>query len=164
MPDSSSRIVLAALALAAVLAGGCLTGKPPATPSPSIVFTSCKDLDHLVSRAAASAGCVVESKGPWGSESSRGAYRHQVAGLRSTLRCDGETAEKVLRALKAEVQTLAGQKGAEVIDTGEEEDAEGRLAGFEINYGAGGAHGKIEGKLQPAPVAADKPEEKRYEL
>jgi hypothetical protein len=162
MPRWFTRIVPTAVALATLIAGGCMTGKPPPAASKSALFSSCSDLDALVSRTASGEGCALADKTPW-SSGTKGARVHHVAGLACSIDCNPEGAEKLLQSLKAEVERLAKQTGAEIIDT-EEGGADGHLAGFEINYGIGNAHGKFEAKTQPASATPNKPDSKGYEL
>lgn len=164
MRPLSPRLLVQAAALAAVLAGGCLMSKPPAAPpTASVFFTSCKDWDTIVARAAAGAGCAVESQGSFGGGGVGRGYRHETAGRSCILRGDRPAAGQVLQAVQAEVQARAQQTGAQVIEVSEGKDADGP-SGFEISYGAGTAHGKVTGHLKPAPAAGDKPEGPRYEL
>jgi hypothetical protein len=153
--------ILAGLALATFLAGGCMSTKP--APAKSAFFTSCKDLDALASRAATAADCTLKDKMPASSAESRGGKRlHHHATFLCNVQGGPEATEKFLRALKAEVEKLAKQAGADIIDTTEftapaaqGKDLDGRVAGFAISYGIGDAHGKFEANIQQRPDAKD---------
>jgi hypothetical protein len=163
MHTMARRGITAGVTLATLLVGGCMTSKPPPAVSKSAFFTSCSDLNALVSRTASGPDCSLENKTPWGS-SSVGARLHHVSGLACSIRGSPEATEKFVRSLKAEVERLATQAGAEIIDTVEAKGVDGHLAGFEINYGIGNAHGKFEANLKPMPVKANKPDATGSEL
>jgi hypothetical protein len=174
-----NRIVPAAIVLATLLMGGCLQSKSPRAAGKSAFFNSCSDLDALVSRTAAGADIAVKVKGPWSSSGGSRRRLHHVSGLLCTVRGNPEAIEKLMRSLKAEVEKLAGQTGADIIDTVEgtgppkiqkQDNAPTEitdtvhLVGFEINYGIDNAHGKFEANLKPVSAEPDKPDVNGYEL
>jgi hypothetical protein len=163
MQSCFTRFVPTAVALATLMAGGCMTSKPPPPASKSAFFTSCSDLNALVSRATSGNDCALADQAPWGS-SGQGARLHHVSGLACNIRCNPEASGKLLQSLRAEVERLAKQAGAEIIDSSEGKGDDGHLAGFEINYGIGNAHGKFEANRKPASAKPNKPDEKGYEL
>jgi hypothetical protein len=148
------RSVTAVVTLATFLAHGCTPSKTP--PAKSAFFTSCKDLDALASRAASSADCTLKDKIPASSaEGSGGKRLHHHARFLCNVQGGPEATEKFLKALKAEVEKLANQAGADIIDTMEAKGLDGRIAGFEISYGVGDAHGKFEANIEQRPDAKD---------
>jgi hypothetical protein len=168
MSTSVTRVVSTAAFLAVLLSSGCIMASKPAAPAgKSAFFNSCSDVDALVSRVAAGGDCVPEAKTPSSSEGVHISRQHHVSGLRCQIRCGPEAAEKLLRSLKAEVEKLAKQTGAEIIDTTERTGVAefgGKLVAFEINYGQGNAHGKVEAEIRPARASPDKPDTKVQEL
>jgi len=150
---------IAAVALATLFAYGCAPSKPH--PAKSAFFTSCKDLDALASRAASVSDVTLKDKMPAGSAEGSGGKRlhHHATFLCSV---QPEASEKFLEALKAEVEKLAKQAGADIIDTEEftapaakGKGVDGRLSGFAISYGIGDAHGKFEASIQHRPEAKE---------
>ena len=82
--------------------------------------------------------------------------RHDRASLVCSIHGTPDSADKLLRALKAEVEKLAKQDGAKIIDSVEAKGLDGHVGGFEINYGIGNVHGKFEANIISKPDAKDR--------
>jgi hypothetical protein len=120
----------------------------------SAFYTTCSDLDSLLARSAS--GATLEQKTPWGGESIHGKHLHHDQGIRCYVVGKPGASDEVLHALKAGVEKLAQQNGAEIIDTVESQLIGKRYGGFTLNYANGRAHGKIEAKVAREDVVFSK--------
>jgi len=164
MSGCFQEVVACMAVLTAVVAGGCAAPVPPPAPGPSAFYMACRNPSPLVSQAASAAGCALEARGSYEGESGQGTSFDRSAGLSCLVRSDRAGAEKVLLALKGMVLELAGQTGAEVMDTGERKDADGHVTGFVVQHGSGNVHGRYEASLQPTSPLPGGPKAEGYEL
>jgi hypothetical protein len=121
-------------------------GKP--TPVASAFYTACQDLEAVQQRAAAAGGFTLEPASESGSGTSGGPGQMRANARQArAVECRPEDLGKVLPALKAQFQKLAGEKGVTLTDAGESKDPAGNLMGFTLKYTTGAGHGKVDATL-----------------
>jgi|GEM_PF-6478266 len=143
------QIFFVALAL---LANGCFGLKlPRPAVTSSAFFDQAQNFHQDIQRIVIEKGCTLSSSG---SGVSSGSGSNGFSGNRNfyvELRGSKEAVDKVMLALKAELERLAKRHGATIGAAGENGAAESPLLGFHFDYTIGDALGHVSAKLEGGP-------------
>jgi hypothetical protein len=154
------RIVFLLLAMAG---SGCLGPKPPGAGGPSAFYKQADNLNRIVPQLAADNGCKIGNHGAGSSSGSGGHGSHSSLNFNGDFRGTPNAADKLMRALQAELEKMAQTTGASIDETVEGGGAGERLVGFEFDYTAGNAHGQVAVKLESGEPNARKDKKDQHQ-
>ena len=89
---------------------------------------------------------------------------HHFCNFACDVRCSQDGIGKFMQSLRAALRKMAQQTGAEIDEEVEGKAIEGYLGGFEIEYTAGRAHGKVTANVTGGKPGSDKPDVKIYSV
>jgi hypothetical protein len=154
MTRSLSVRILVVLLLAS--SGGCFrVVNPSAAPAPTPLASEA-NLNTLIQRAVATQkdSCQWQQNGTTAGSGSGPTTMTAHTELTASLQCRPEVLDKVLRALKAEVEKEAQAAGVQVHDPSEVVK-DGRLESFGFEYAAGRLRGQLKAGVESDAGAAE---------
>jgi hypothetical protein len=170
MRDSKLAIVGVLGVLGILLLGGSAAFLllRPVSPPPraeSAFYLACRDWGTVVDKSVPGNEVVLGNQAPSSlSESVAGQRLHHISSTSRDVSADKDGIDTFMRALRTDLRELAQQTGAQIDVEGEGEAVEGHLGGFEIEYTAGNAFGKVQVNLDPGKAHPDNVGVKTYIL
>lgn len=141
---------------------------PPSAPprAKSAFYSACRDWSTVVEKSIPGNEVVLENKPPAPSlsEGVAGQRLHHTSSMSCDVSTNKDGIDKFMRALRTDLQKLAQQTAAQIDAEGAGTAVEGHLGGFEIEYTAGNAFGKVQGNLDAGKAHPDKAGVKTYKL